>query len=263
MQCWMSAFLLVLCNGIVLYGYGKPDGANILCQIKEERNQSEIPQVPDFLRDRWKTTLCRGKTTDYTGRLECSGSFILPKCICSFHQVSNPIYHNYTACEYNSRKDSVNHLSCDECKHYSENKNGPCLNGGNLICEPSTLASEATCNCPAPYSGRFCETKTIVIYRICSLKPEKSLTKRLSDCSEHKLGSCTVGSTIFECTSNVTKEREYQECDSDLNNTTTTMKSNKRVINCGNILQSTSLSIISYANILFILISPLFYCESW
>lgn len=45
-------------------------------------------------------------------QIQCSGVFILPKCICSFHHVSNPIYHNYTACPFNSKNDDLDHLSC-------------------------------------------------------------------------------------------------------------------------------------------------------
>lgn len=45
-------------------------------------------------------------------QIQCSGEFILPKCICSYHHVSNRIYHKYTACPFNSRKDNLNFMKC-------------------------------------------------------------------------------------------------------------------------------------------------------
>lgn len=45
-------------------------------------------------------------------RVACAGSFILPECICTYHQVSNDIYHSYTACADNSKTDSIKHLTC-------------------------------------------------------------------------------------------------------------------------------------------------------
>uniref|UniRef100_K1QKH7 Uncharacterized protein n=1 Tax=Magallana gigas TaxID=29159 RepID=K1QKH7_MAGGI len=49
----------------------------------------------------------------------------------------------------------------EQCKQYSENKNGPCLNGGNLLCEGNILVTEASCNCSESFSGKFCEIKTV------------------------------------------------------------------------------------------------------
>lgn len=54
-------------------------------------------------------------------------------------------------------------MAGEECKKYSENKNGPCLNGGNLICEGDTLVTEASCNCSESFSGKFCEIKTVPV----------------------------------------------------------------------------------------------------
>lgn len=262
MQCWVSAFLLVLCINRVLFGNGRPEVAYELCQIEGEKKIKDgIPPVPDFLLLRWDTERCRDKQNDFVERerVECAGSFIRPECICSYHQVSNKIYHNYTACAENTRRDNIYHLNCEQCKKYSENKNGPCLNGGNLICEGDTLVTEASCNCSESFSGKFCEIKTVPTYRTCFLNLDILSTQNISVCGENILEKCKVvnGSATFECTLNFTEERKYPDCASHLKNAADAMKSDKKVINRGNI-RSASLTIIFYANLLFLILYPIF-----
>lgn len=266
MQCWVSAILLVLCSSKVLFGNGHPEVTPELCQIEVEKEIKDgIPPVPDFLLIRWDTERCRDKQKDFLERerVDCAGSFILPECICTYHQVSNKIYHNYTACADNSKTDSINHLSCEQCKQYSENKNGPCLNGGNLLCEGNILVTEASCNCSESFSGKFCEIKTVQTYRTCFLNLDILSTQNLSVCGENILEKCKVvnGSTTFVCTLDFTEEREYPDCDSHFKNAADAMKSDKKVINCGSI-QSVSFTIIFYANMLFIILYS-FFSESW
>ena len=45
------------------------------------------------------------------------------------------------------------------CRKYSLNNNGPCINGGKLICKGEEVATKMTCQCPPHYSGAFCENK--------------------------------------------------------------------------------------------------------
>ena len=45
------------------------------------------------------------------------------------------------------------------CKKYSLNNNGPCINGGTLICKGDEVAPQVTCQCPPNYEGRLCENR--------------------------------------------------------------------------------------------------------
>ena len=46
-----------------------------------------------------------------------------------------------------------------DCKKYSLNNTGPCINGGTLTCRGDEVAPEITCQCPPHYEGKFCEVK--------------------------------------------------------------------------------------------------------
>lgn len=272
MKCLKFGFLLILFQSKVLLEYGSVEGTNLstyhelFCLIKEENKEEVkqiIPPVPDFLTRRSNTELCRGRLNDIE-QISCSGEFILPKCICSYHQVSNRNYHNYTACPFNSKKDELFHLTCETCKKYSVNKTGPCLNGGAVICEPKMLAIHLRCSCPESFSGKYCENKIeqVPVYRICGVKPLLRLPE-LRTCSEEQMDECKVyiNSTIFKCTTNFTSDRIYQDCDPHFKYTMTAMESGRRVINCGNIFHSTSFTIIFHAHLMFIFIYPYFYYE--
>lgn len=259
MKCLEFGFLLFF---KVLLEHGSAEATHEFCLIKEDYYKEVkhgIPPVPGFLKYRTNTELCRKRLNDIE-QIGCSGVFILSKCICSYHHVSNRIYHNYTACPFNSKKDDLNHLTCEDCRKYSVNETGPCLNGGTLICKPQTLSTDLTCLCPESFSGRYCENKIEPVYRICHLKPLLRLPE-LPNCSKDQMDECKVyiNSTIFKCTTNLTSDRIYQDCDPHFKYTRTAMESGRRVINCGNIFQSTT--IIFHAHLLFIFIYPYFYYE--
>ena len=46
-----------------------------------------------------------------------------------------------------------------DCKKYSLNNNGPCINGGKLTCKGQEVAPEVTCQCPPNYEGDLCEKR--------------------------------------------------------------------------------------------------------
>lgn len=46
-----------------------------------------------------------------------------------------------------------------DCKMYSSNNNGPCINGGKLTCKGEEVAPRIICECPLNYKGMFCEEK--------------------------------------------------------------------------------------------------------
>lgn len=61
---------------------------------------------------------------------------------------------------FNNFKNTFSYfLSGEDCRKYSVNKTGPCLNGGSLICKPKTLPIHSTCLCPESFSGNYCENK--------------------------------------------------------------------------------------------------------
>lgn len=251
MKCLDLCFLLVLFESKAFLEYGRAEATDEYCLYKEEYHAKVkygIPPVPDFLEHRRNTELCRKRLNDIE-QIQCSGVFIIPNCICSFHHVSNRIYHNYTACPLNSKKDDLDHLTCEDCRKYSVNKTGPCLNGGTFICETEMLAIDITCLCPETFSGKFCENKIEPVYRICHSKPLLRLPE-LPNCSQDQTDECKVNInlTSFKCTTNITLDRRYQDCDPHSKYTTKdAIGSGRRVINCGNILQSASLTFILFS----------------
>ncbi|XP_055998457.1 uncharacterized protein LOC130046502 isoform X3 [Ostrea edulis] len=184
------------------------------CYFEEEGTiESGIPEVPDFLSSRTETHLCRGSEMGKLA-LKCGEKeFILQRCVCSYHHVSNSIYHTYTACPGNSLADSVNYLTCEDCRNYSVDNKGPCLNNGTINCAFSGhLASDIKCSCPKGFSGRFCENK-IVQYRICLKDPRVS---NLSDCENTQEKECkkNLASGIFRCPLKYSEEKTGPHCNS-------------------------------------------------
>ena len=60
--------------------------------------------------------------------------------------------------ETSSRQYSV--FEGPDCKKYSLNSTGPCINGGRPTCRgEEEVAPEITCECPPNYEGKFCEVK--------------------------------------------------------------------------------------------------------
>ncbi|KAK3097597.1 hypothetical protein FSP39_011280 [Pinctada imbricata] len=45
-----------------------------------------------------------------------------------------------------------------DCKNYSLNQRGPCLNNGTFRCKDRQLAKDIKCSCPEGYSGYYCQT---------------------------------------------------------------------------------------------------------
>lgn len=46
-----------------------------------------------------------------------------------------------------------------DCKRYSLNNTGPCINGGKLTCKGHEVAHKIKCECPPNARGAFCEEK--------------------------------------------------------------------------------------------------------
>uniref|UniRef100_A0A8W8JUV7 EGF-like domain-containing protein n=1 Tax=Magallana gigas TaxID=29159 RepID=A0A8W8JUV7_MAGGI len=93
-------------------------------------------------------------------RCGASGVYIKPECVCTFHNVYEAtLYHRYSSCPHEEGSDVVTQLKCPDCKRYSLNNNGPCINGGNLTCRGNEFVVQITCECPPHYHGMFCEEK--------------------------------------------------------------------------------------------------------
>lgn len=54
-------------------------------------------------------------------------------------------------------------LSGSDCKKYSVNNRGPCLNGGKINDCGEELAADITCLCPPNFSGRFCQYENVTV----------------------------------------------------------------------------------------------------
>ncbi|XP_062617680.1 uncharacterized protein LOC134279325, partial [Saccostrea cucullata] len=129
--------------------------------IVQYRKELRIPKVPEFLSSRTHTFLCRGRDNAGRDQLWCGGDFILPECVCTYHHVANEEYHDYTACRSDDQMDSIKHMNCEQCKDFSVDYSGPCLNGGTINCGTDILAADVTCSCLPGFSGRFCEYQNI------------------------------------------------------------------------------------------------------
>lgn len=247
MQCSgiIQLLVLIIQNAkINTYGYL---GA---CYIeKYEEKKTGIPEVPEFLRQKSKTDLCRG-TQEGTKQLFCGGDFILPGCVCSYHHVANKSNHKYTACRDNSKQDSIEHMTCKHCHDYSINGAGPCLNGGKVICESDEdLATDLECSCTEKYSGIFCEKENVTLYRICQLDQQES---NLPDCQERPEEVCRMvfGSWIVKCLLNSTEDKLYQPCSSlndlELKSSKLPERQQKTAVNSSNFFQKTFMTLACF-----------------
>nr|XP_022345010.1 uncharacterized protein LOC111137704 isoform X2 [Crassostrea virginica]XP_022345011.1 uncharacterized protein LOC111137704 isoform X2 [Crassostrea virginica] len=110
--------------------------------------------------------------TSTQGKLRCgeSNAYIKPECVCSFHNVYEAtFYHAFSSCPEGTSSDMVTKLKCTDCKKYSLNNTGPCINGGKLTCRGEEVAPEITCQCPPNYEGKFCEIKIENVTRVCDM----------------------------------------------------------------------------------------------
>lgn len=92
-----------------------------------------------------------------------------------------------------------------DCKKYSLNNNGPCINGGNLTCNGNELTHEVSCKCPINYQGRFCEEK---VEKVFAFKAHYPLTAVQLLCLSFCL-SVDPTSVCFVFAS-YTKEKHYK-----------------------------------------------------
>ncbi|XP_078336794.1 coagulation factor XII-like [Crassostrea virginica] len=154
------------------------------CVIIQERESIVVPfEIPPFLKNGDKT-YCQAYEPAQ-GMLRCGESYtyIKPECVCSFYNVYEAtFYHSYSSCPESTKSDMVTQLKCPDCKKYSLNNTGPCINGGKLTCRGEEVAPEITCQCPPNYEGKFCEIKIENVTRICDMVSKYS-TVGLPNCT--------------------------------------------------------------------------------
>lgn len=140
------------------------------CVIVQDKMSISTPPTPSFLS---KNNITECQVNRAVGEmLRCGKSdvYIKPECVCTFHNVYEASkYHNYSSCPQGEKSDVVTQLKCPDCKMYSLNNKGPCINGGNLTCKGNEVAPVITCICPPHYKGMFCEEKMENITRLCDI----------------------------------------------------------------------------------------------
>lgn len=182
------------------------------CVIVQTRVSTSIPDIPSFLKNnnKWECQI-----NSYTDKdmMRCGASnvYIKPDCVCSFHNVNEAKFHKYLFCPQGEEADAVMHLKCLDCKKYSLNNNGPCINGGNLTCNGNELAHEVSCKCPINYQGRFCEEKVEKVARLCERTIPASKAFDLRSCDLTKKDCVTYSRNklyTYKCSETYTlKER--------------------------------------------------------
>lgn len=172
------------------------------CVIVQDKMSIFTPPAPSFLTQK-KTTECQIHGAEGEGMLRCGKSavYIKPECVCSFHNVYEAVYHQYSSCPHSEKSDVVTQLKCPDCKKYSLNNEGPCINGGKLTCNGDEVAPEINCECPPHYKGMFCEDKMENVTRLCDRIPN-STADTLQNCDVTK-GDCVTYSRnkryAFKC----------------------------------------------------------------
>nr|XP_022303736.1 uncharacterized protein LOC111111200 [Crassostrea virginica] len=160
-------------------------------------------ETPSFLKTVNKTQ-CQTHGRDHK-KLRCGQTdvYIKPECVCSFYNVYEAtLYHGHSFCPDGAASDKVTQLKCSDCKKYSLNNNGPCINGGKLTCKGYEVAPEVTCQCPPNFEGHLCEIKIENIPRICN---------RISEPSPYDLENCNT--TWKECVTYNRNELYAYKCE--------------------------------------------------
>nr|XP_034336857.1 slit homolog 1 protein-like isoform X1 [Crassostrea gigas] len=159
------------------------------CVIIQDKQGLTVPfNPPSFLTSNIKTQ-CQVYGSGH-GMLRCGTSdvYVRAECVCSFYNVYEAKYHNFSSCPQGEKSDDVTKLKCPDCLKYSMNRNGPCINGGNLICNGNEVAPNIKCRCPLNYKGMFCEEKIENVTRICD---RISSTNGLTRCDSTRMECVT------------------------------------------------------------------------
>lgn len=152
------------------------------CLIIQDTISFKTPAVPYFLTQP-NNTQCQ--VYNNVGELLRCGQtevFIKRECVCTFHNVIEATrHHSHSSCPPGEESDKVTQLKCGDCKRYSLNNAGPCINGGKLTCKGDEVAHEIKCECPSNSRGAFCEEKIEKVAKICD-KISKLSIEGLKDC---------------------------------------------------------------------------------
>ncbi|XP_056006497.1 uncharacterized protein LOC130050433 isoform X1 [Ostrea edulis] len=204
--------LMILCASLVSFSLPQNSVVPRQCVIIQDRQKLSLPRVvPSFLTTENKG-ICR--TSDRQA-LQCGNMdvFIKPECVCSFYNVHEAKYHSHTACPRGQTSDYVIKLKCHDCKRYSLDNKGPCLNGGNLTCRGEEVTPMMTCDCPSGLSGMFCENQMIKVVRICD-RTEGSSHPYLNNCDITKYECLTYSKNkryVFKCNKTLRKEEKQKQ----------------------------------------------------
>lgn len=171
------------------------------CVIVQDKMSIFTPPTPSFLSKNNITECHVNRAVE--GMLRCGKSdvYIKPECVCTFHNVYEAMYHKFSSCPHGEESDVATQLKCRDCKMYSLNKKGPCINGGNLTCKGDEVAPAITCRCPPQYKGMFCEEKMENITRLCDIISNSS-AGTLKNCKLTKKDCVTFsrnGRYAFKC----------------------------------------------------------------
>uniref|UniRef100_K1QRR9 EGF-like domain-containing protein n=1 Tax=Magallana gigas TaxID=29159 RepID=K1QRR9_MAGGI len=188
---WFVAILIGDNNVVPTVLYNRPTQ----CVIVQDKMSIFTPQTPSFLSNNNKTECQVHGAEDGFLRCGTSNMYIKPECVCTFHNVYEAMYHQFSSCPHGDKSDVVTQLKC----HL--NNNGPCINGGKIKCEGDEVAPDITCECPPPYQGMFCEEKMENIIRLCD-RISNSTAAPLKNCDHTKTDCVTYSRNrryAFKC----------------------------------------------------------------
>lgn len=127
---------------------------NNQCVIIQDKMSIVVPfRPPSFLVHPNKTQCQEQNKEQILLRCGLTDVYIKPECVCTFHNVYEAKYHDYSSCHHGEKSDDVTKLKCSDCQKYSLNNKGPCINGGKLTCKGDEVAPHITCECPPNYQG--------------------------------------------------------------------------------------------------------------